>query len=220
MFQEVDNLALAAKSGEESAIGDVVDSIFAQNGIVQLDPNLVASLKDRIVRAELSGQTVSETQVVQATNWLMNQMSAPAYAQTSLLQTRALRLGLISVMPNLFVDKDVNGNVGQNKSLGSQPSANISPTQALALSLLIIQQKLLNPAFQKEPAQWDADYIAKTTQASGTTQETGNSGPELRERETSPQTTEMRHLVFGTSRSAVDWANMAQGALDQLGIPR
>lgn len=218
MFQDIDKKALAAQRGSQSAISDLVDSIFAQNAIDQLDPSLVATLKDRIVRAQVSGHTVSESQVVQATNWLMGQFSAPTYAQTSLLQTRSLRLGLNSVMPNLFLDKDTAGNIGLAGPLNRQPSSSISPSEGCALLIMIVHQKVLNPSFQKDPAQWDADYIA-AAQSGGITQDTGNASPEFQTRTTSPQTNEMHQLIYGTNPTPAVWANMAHGVLDKLGIP-
>src|SRR5215204_6757060 len=125
MFQVIDNKAFAAQSGSQRAISDLVDTIFLHNAIVRLDPGLAASLRDRIVRAQLSGYTVSESQVVRAINWLMAQFSAPSYGQTSLLQTRSLRLGLNTVMPNLFLDKDTS----LATRLESQASRSMSPAE-------------------------------------------------------------------------------------------
>ena len=217
MFQEIDNKALAAKSGDQGAVKDLVDSIFAQNGIDQFNSNLVDSLKDRVVRAQLNGRMVSEIQVVQAINWLMGQCSAPAYAQTSLLQIRITRLQMNSVMPNLFAEKESYSSLDLSKPPNSQPLVSIPAAEAVTLLTVIVHQKVLNPNYQKEPAQWDADFVARV-QAGCQTQNNRNSGPELRARTTSPQTSEMQRLIYGTSRNAADWGQMAQGVLDQLGI--
>lgn len=220
MFQQIDSKALTAQGGGQAAISDLVDTIFAQNGIDQLDPNLVASLKDRIVRAEVSGQTVSEGQVVQTLNWLAGEFSAPTYARTSLLQTRHTRLIGNNIMPNLFLDKDTQGNIGVNKPLYSQPSSNMLATQSITLLILLIEQKVLNENFQKDPTQWDSDFY--TAQQSGIASQQGNTAntPQLISRPASQKTSEMRQLVYGSNFSQADQERLLQGTLDQLGIPR
>lgn len=220
MFREINSSALAAQSGQQADIGNLVDTIFAQNGIDQLDPNLVASLKDRIVRAELNGQTVSEGQVVQTLNWLANEFSAPAYAQTSSLQTRTLRLISNGLMPNLFVDKDSQGNVGLNKPVYSEPSSNVTPTQTVTLLILMIHQKVLNEHFQKEPAQWDSDFYAAQQVGNAYQQNSGGGSPQFSALPESQKRSEMRQLVYGTNFSQADQETLMQGTLDQLGIPR
>jgi hypothetical protein len=216
MFQEIDNAALEAKSGKSKAIGNLVNSIFAQYGVDQLDSTLVATLKNRIVRAEINGQTVTESQVVQSVNWLMGQFGAPTYAQTSLLQTRVLRNVSIGLMPNLFPNKDNSGTSGLARQVNSELSSEMSACQALTLVLFITQQKILNEQFQMSPAQWDTDYIAQ--QRKGIPQ--GTSTPELMSRPRSLQSIEMDQLIYGTNRSPADQELIAQGVLDQLGIPQ
>jgi len=220
MFQEINSSALAAQSGQPTDIGNLVDTIFAENGIDQLDSNLVASLKDRIVRAESNGQTVSESQVVQAHNWLAGEFSAPAYAKTSSLQTRVLKLTCNGIMPNLFVDKDSQGNIGVNKPLYSQPSNNISATQAITLLILMVHQKTLNEHFQKEPVQWDSDFYAAQQSGNAYQQNSGGSPPQFSGGVESQKNREMHQLVYGRSFTQADQERLAQGILDQLGIPR
>jgi hypothetical protein len=216
MFQEIDNMALEAKSGKPDAIGNLVDTIFAQHGVNLLDAKLVATLRERVVTAEVNGQTVTESQVVQSVNWLMGQFGAPTYAQTSLLQTRVLRNVSIGLMPNLFPNKDNSGTSGLARQVNSELSSEMSACQALTLVLFITQQKNLNEQFQTSPAQWDTDYIAQ--QRKGIPQ--GTSTPELISRPRSLQSIEMDQLIYETNRSPADQELIAQGVLDQLGIPR
>lgn len=221
MYQEIDNMARLANGVDKSekTIGNLVDSIFAQNGVDKLDPQLVATLKDRIIAAEINGQTVTENQVVYSVNWLMSQFAAPTFAQTSDLQTRVLRNVSITLMPNLFTDKDSSGNRGLARQVNGTPSGEISPCQAVTLVLLMVHQKVSNQNFQKPPAQWDVEFIAEQRKAippdTG-----GNPAPQMLSRVDSPQTTEMRQLIYGTYRSSADQETLAQGVLDQLGILR
>lgn len=219
MFREINSSALSAQGGQQADISNLVDTIFAQNGINQLDPNLVSSLRDRIVRAELNGQTVSEAQVVQALNWLAGEFSAPTYARTSSLQTRAMKLISNELMPNLFVDKDSQGNIGVNKPVNGDTSSNMTSTQAVTLLILLIHQKVLNSNFQKDPAQWDSDFYA-AQESSNNQQNNGAGSNEFIARTPSQKTTEMRQLVYGISLSQTDQERIAHGTLDQLGIAR
>lgn len=221
MFQEIDNSALAAQSGDQHAVSSLVDTIFVNNSINELDPNLVSSLKDRIVRAEMNGQTVSETQVVQAVNWLADQFSAPVYAKTSLLQTRVMRTELHTLMPNLFVDKDGQGSTGIDKLMNSEPSSNIPPTQGVSLLILMIHQKMLNEDFQKESNQWDSDFLA-ALQSSELAENANEGGgtPTLSTAPASQKDREMLQLVYGANLTSSDAERLTHGTLDQLGIPR
>ena len=219
MFQEIDDKALAVQEGQPNAISNLVDTIFLENGITDLNPNLVASLKDRIVRAELNGQTVSESQVVQAVNWLADQFSAPTYARTSPLQTRVLRVELSRYMPNLFVNKDSQGNIGVNKPLNSEISSYAPTTQAVSLLILMIHQKMLNVDFQKESSEWEADFYA--SQESGTASSYSSEGTQPRFVSGNTQKRrEMYQLLLNHNLTESEVERLSQGVLDQLGIPR
>lgn len=219
MFQEIDSAALAAKDGQQNTVGALVDTIFVKNGITELEPNLVAALKDRIVRAELNGQLVSESQVMEAFNWLAGEFSAPTYARISPLQTRVVRQSCSGIMPNLFVDKDTQGNVGSERSVNGQLSSEMPATEAVTLLILMVHQKVLNEEFQKEPSQWDTDFYA-AQEAMSTNQSSESSPPEFVGGMASQKTNEMQQLVYGSNLSQADQEMLMQGVLDQLGIPR
>ena len=220
MYNQLNSMALSAKSGQQADVEALVDTIFNESLISRLDPNLVRSLKDRIVRAQMAGQTVSESQVVQGYNWLMGQFSAPTYAQTSVLQVKRLRISSNKAMPNLFVDTDTIGNIGLSKPQNSQMSTQMKPAESVTLLLLMTTQKTINQDFQKEPAQWDSDFYAD--QQAGNSNQANNGTPshELRGIVPSQRSAELRQLFFETSYTDANVENMAQGALDQLGIPR
>lgn len=219
MFQEIDDKALAAQSGQQIAISNLVDTIFLENSITELNPNLVASLKDRIVRAELNGQIIEESRVVQAVNWLADEFSAPNYAKTSPLQTRVTRVKLGRYMPNLFTNNDSQGNIGSDKPLNSEISSNAPPTQAVCLLLLIVQQKMLNEDFQKEPSQWEADFYA--SQESETNSNYSSQGTQARlGGGNSQKLNEMYQLLINHNLTESEVERLSQGVLDQLGIPR
>lgn len=215
MFKEIDNIALQIKSGDKTgqAVRELVDFVFAVHGINGLDGQAVPAFRDRIAGAQTSGVTVAENRVVEAINWLMDQFSAPDYAQTSILQARVLRSAAISLMPNLFSNKDGSGAAW----LGSEPFSEMSPCEALVLVLFMVQQKTSNRQFLKPPAEWDSELIAKRT-----TEASRNAPSKQYSRLTSPPPSpalaEMKRLVYGTVRSSAELVSLARGVLDRLGI--
>lgn len=219
MYEEIDNKALAAQSGQQVAVSDLVDTIFISYAINEFDPNLVASLKDRIVRAELNGQVIEEYRVVEAVNWLADQFSAPTYARTSPLQIRATKVNLSKYMPNLFVDKDTQGNVGIQRQENSIISNQVSPCQATSLLLLIVEQKMLNEDFQKNPEQWDADFY-NSQQSAVSNSSSQNNSPSLEAGGNSQKLNEMHQLLINYNLTSYEIERLSHGVLDQVGIPR
>lgn len=221
MFQEVDSKALAVQNGQPNSLNNLVDAIFADFDVSQLDPNLIASLKDRIIRAEQSGHVVQEYQIVQGVNWLATQFTAPDYARTSSLQTRDTREKLGKYLPNFFIDKDAQGNVRSSRLVNGELSGSVTSTQGVYLFLTIVQQKMINEKFLKEPSQWDADFYA--AQQSGTAEEDSstNTQPSF-EGKYSQKINEIHQVVTNSNlmNNQSEIERLSQGALDQLGIPR
>lgn len=218
MYEQIDSKASALQGGGLDALSDLIDTIFEWNELTTPYPELAASLKDRIIHAELSGQTISENQVVQTTNWLMNELSAPPFAQTSLLQTRVFRSICITLMPNLFPDREDYENFDLNNLLTDRPFSNLSVIQALALLILIFQQKVRNERFLKIPAQWDSDYIA--AMQSYVPQQSEGDTYGLIARPVSQQRREMEQLIYEANSNQTEDENLLQRLLDQLEIPR
>jgi hypothetical protein len=219
VYQTIDDKALVAQNRQQNSVSELVDTIFASYGVTELPANLVASLKDRIVRAEVNGQAINESQVAVAVNWLANEFSAPAYARTSPLQMRVSRVKLNRLIPNLFVDTDTFGNRASQKQVNSEISHNVSPSQATCLLLIIVQQKMLNADYQKSPEQWESDfYASQETAAADSPPE--NTPPRLAKKQNTQKSNEMYQLLYNPNLTAYDADRLAHGALDQLGIPR
>lgn len=220
MFQVIDNKALIAQNGQQAAVSDLVDTIFIENGAGDLNSTLAASLKDRIVRAEMNGHTINETQVVQAINWLANELSAPSFAQTSQLQTRVSRLELNEYIPNLFVNKDSQGNKTTNRPLNSDLATQISPSEGVCLSLILIQQKMLNQDFQLTPTEWESKFHLSQQSLPDNTSTPGSSEQGLSRKTNTQKTDQMYQLIANSNLSSADVDRLAHGVLDNLGIPR
>lgn len=217
MYQIIDEKALTAQNGQQNSLSDLIDAIFIDFDLSQLNPDLVASLKDRIIRAEQNGQVIEEYRIVQATNWLTEEFSAPDYAKTSPLQTRVTRVKLGKYLPNFFIDKDNQGNIGLDRSLNSEISSNYSSTQSVYLLLTIIQQKMINEDYLKVPSQWDSDFYA--SEESETPNNSGYTQPTLVVTN-SQKINEMHQVLISHNLTDNEADRLVQGALDQLGIPR
>jgi len=122
------------------------------------------------------------------------------------------------MMPNLFSNIEVYENIDLNKLSDDRPFSNLTIIQALALLILIFQQKVSNERFQKIPAQWDSDYIAAVQ--SYVPQQSESSTYRLFARPVSQQRMEMEQLIYEANSKQTEGENLLQGLLDQLGIPR
>jgi hypothetical protein len=201
----------------QGPVDDLTATIFDSYGLSCLDPVLYDSLKDRVVRAEMDGIAVSDNQVVNAVNWMADQFSAPDFAKSNALQVRVVRATLIDFMPDFFLNKDSQGDTNAFKQEGRELSANFKPAEATCLFLVIVHQKMSNEYFQKPPDVWTTDfYNSQTIDTSNNYQES----PSIDTNEVSTQTEQMEQLVFGANLTSSEIANLAHGALDQLGIPR
>jgi hypothetical protein len=220
MFEKIDAKAKNTQNGLRNSYEDLIDTIFVNYTVNELDSITVASLKDRLVRAESAGQVVDEANVVETVNWLANEFSAPKYAQTSSLQIRVSRVNLGKLMPNLFLNKDSSGNLAASRPVNSELSSSLSPSQSVCLLLTVLQQKVLNQDYQKEPSQWDSDF-----HNSQLVEDSANSSPQATEptlmRKTNTQKSdEMIQLISNQTLSVGDMDTYTHLILDHLGIPR
>lgn len=221
MYQTIDDKASAAQTNQLNSVDDLVNTIFVNYGLSDLDPTLFASLKDRVVRAEQSGYLVQESQVVNAVNWLADEFSAPPYAKTSSLQIRATRVTLNEFMPNLFINKDTQGNISVNRQVNSTMPDSLPPVQATCLLLVIVQQKMLNEYFQKTPDEWTANFLAEQeAAAAGNDSLDAESSPQIETKSVQTKSIEMQQLVYNSNFAQPDVERLAQGVLDKLGIAR
>lgn len=220
MFEKIDAKAKNAQNGLQNSYEDLIDTIFVSYTVNELDPITVASLKDRLVRAETAGQIVDEANVVETVNWLANEFSAPEYAKTSSLQIRVSRVNLGKLMPNLFLDKDSSGNLATARPVNSELSSNLSPSQSVCLLLTVIQQKVLNQDYQKEPSQWDSDFYDSQLTADSADSSSQNTEPTLMKKTDTQKSDEMIQLISNQTLSVGDMYRYTHLILDHLGIPR
>lgn len=110
----------------------------------------LSAIKDRVARADIRYRQegtsgISEDRVVQTVNGLAMQLDLPEYTKTNSYEVRRLRVALLPQFPQLITisEGDLRDNV-----MGSQISAEMSPTEAVFVLGMLLQQKLGNPEFQ------------------------------------------------------------------------
>jgi hypothetical protein len=113
-------------------------------------------IEDRLVYAEMQyrqgrGKPVTEQQIVEFHNALVAQLGLPAYARTGKAQVRYIRMHLLMENP-VFMGYGTKPNMKVGESIGEE----LSPMQALHLSLEVMGQKLVNPDFQLAPEEGKA----------------------------------------------------------------
>lgn len=158
--QAINNAGSNVKAEDDASIHNLVDSVFEYpHTYPHLPPATEATVKDRLFRAEKDylakrGPGVQEQSVADAMNLLADKISAPAYAKTRALQVRYMRMNLALSTPS-FMGRRV---ARPDAKIGDSINPEMSPTQAFHLLASTIDQKFVNPDFQKPPDEWDQDF--------------------------------------------------------------
>lgn len=161
----INSKAELLNTADETVIRDLADEVFTSFNADLVSPEIVGSVKDRVVRAEVNyrrgnGHPVSEFGVVRMTNMLMKRLGAPAYAQTNVYEVRRLEMNFLPFLSK-FIGKKPAGRSHGPKALGSSFNPEMSPLEAVAIANLLIQQKRVNPAYQLTHDEWVAKRLGK-----------------------------------------------------------
>jgi hypothetical protein len=144
--------ARLAARGDETAVRDLADAVFAQFASADMNDALSVA-KDRLVTSEVNYRRdgeggISENKLVKALNKASEQLGAPDFARVSVAQLRYLRVSLLAVYPSLI------GQSHQNQVGRSAVKSEMSPLEAAGLSMLLFTQKVSNQDFQVTPKEW------------------------------------------------------------------
>jgi hypothetical protein len=179
-------------------------------GIGKIPASISGVVKDRLVYAEMQyrqgrGTPITEQQIVAFHNTLVEQLGLPVYARTNKAQVRYMRMHLLANNP-VFMGYGITPNI----KVGESISDNLSPLQAVHLTLEVMGQKLMNPDFQQVPEEWKAP----TAPQPGT-------APALVIHATS-KFDEMRSIIVANAHNmtTVDALNLLDKGLDAFGIGR
>ncbi len=159
--EELEENALVAKDGDERATRKIAEQLFLLTFRVNIPPKIAASMKDRLVRAEINyhkgaSAGIREANVVRMVNEFVDKFNLPDYARTTPGQVRILRAGHAYSLPNFMASKTHGSDNQTDQLLSSLSDSEMSPLQAFYLALTLMQQKLLNEEFQVTPDEWNA----------------------------------------------------------------
>ncbi len=163
MFDQIEEKAQRAKDGNEASIRELTDEIFSRLATADIPASTLLEMKDRLLRAELKYRRdkkgCREIHIVKAINELAEKFAAPDYAKTSPLQVRALRVNLMGSVPSLIAP-ETDKEKKLKKKVGDKINPNVSPLEAIFLTMLMVQQKMLNPVWQQTSTEF-ADSLRK-----------------------------------------------------------
>jgi hypothetical protein len=156
-YKVLDNAARMAAKNDDASVRALTESVFSFPRMLPRLPDVIENtIKDRLVEAEFAYRNgaqpgLQEEDLVKLVNSFADKLHAPSYAKTSMKQLRVLRMQLAFASPAFMA----SGLVGKNMSVGDSVNSTMSPLQATHLLNSLIDQKLINPAFQLEPTEWE-----------------------------------------------------------------
>lgn len=228
----------------ESAVRELVDVLFKEFGFAEIPTDIAERMKERLIHAELKyredHQGLSEANIVEVINKLVTTFGAPDYAKTSSLQVRFMRASLRKYLPHLVAVETQEDRMGLRQPVGTGMNPEVAPVEAAFLTMLMIQQKMLNDDWQQTPDEWVANqkkrYLSRSETAAqndtepqfGVSPETEDSQfgtstqDEERQRRNDEKRNEMRWLVFRTAArlNSARLNHLVESSLDTLGIAK
>jgi len=161
-YKELDEAArLANSSVDDVSLRGVADAVFRFPRALPRAPEAIENvIKDRLVRAEIAYRNgtqpgVLERDIVALFNSIGDKLGLPSYSKTSSQQVRVLRMQLALSSPLFMAPGLIRGNM----KVGESVSESMSPLQAAHLISSLVDQKIINPEYQVEPAEWDKSHL-------------------------------------------------------------
>lgn len=162
--------AKATRGADPIAVRDLTDEAFNAFALPEVPVFTQEGMKERLVRAELNyrkgaDKGISEVQVARTVNELANKLQIPDYAKVSPAMVRLARVGLMLELPH-FIAQDAPAGK-KRKKIGSSINPFMSPLEATSVTLFLLQQKMLNDAFQVPHKEFFANVHEKQLQKWG-----------------------------------------------------
>jgi hypothetical protein len=161
-YKELDGAAhLANSRSDDASVRGLADAVFSFPRALPRAPEVIENVvKDRLVRAETAyrnglQQGVRERDIVELFNSVSDKLGLPSYAKTSPQQVRTLRMQLALSSPAFMA----SGLANPNMKVGESVPDSMSPLQAIHLINSLLDQKVINPEYQVEPAEWDRLHL-------------------------------------------------------------
>ena len=146
--------ARLAKGGDAASVRVLADEVFNQFEMGSAPAGLADSIKDRLVRAEVSfragsGKGISDAAAVRMVNRLAHEIGAPAFAKTNVFELRRLKTGLLPYT------SDLQSRTASDKAGRKDPNEpSMSPLEATYFAALLVEQKRYNPEYQLTHDEW------------------------------------------------------------------
>jgi len=230
----LDRKARASRGTDPVAVNDVTSEVINTFAPSEVPPFTREAMKERVGRAELNyrqgvDKGISEVNVAKTVNELADKFALPDYAKVSVAMVRTSRIVLMLQLPSL-IGQDNPAEKQHKKKIGSSINRSMSPLEATAVTLFLLQQKTLNEAFQvshkeffanlhqKQMEKWQAlrgqrDGAAQTTDA--------QAGPSMQVQsntKTDDTSRAIKRAAEGMSPDVL--LKLADSSLDTLGIKR
>lgn len=234
----LDRKAKATRGGGPSAVRDLTDDAFNTFALTEVPAFTQEAMKERVARAEVNYRNgadtgISEVKVAKTVNDLANKLEIPDYAKVSPAMVRLVRVGLMLELPN-FIAQDAPADK-KRKKIRSSINPFMSPLEATSVTLFLLQQKMLNDAFQVSHKEFFASMHEKQLQKWGEWRARKDGGAQQigdgqAEQQTGPKLRVVSNSKTNDARRAAKRAaetmspdallNLADSSLDILGINR
>lgn len=227
MHNQVEEAAKKAKNNDEKAVRELADAVFDYAG-GQMPDSVSAGMKDRLVRAEMNYRKgkkgIREEDIVRTVNELADTMGAPAYAKTSKLQVKVMRVKLMGDHPSFIAQERDEKKKGLKKKVGDTLNPEVSPLEGAFITMMMVQQKVLNEDWQKTPEEYAATLNTKHSKESKSVGEDQEIKGRLvaKKAKNMEKVNEMMETISkGLGRlGAAGALELADKSLDTLGIER
>jgi hypothetical protein len=216
---QLNEKARAVKDGDTRTTREMVDEVFRTVTFGEASASLMEATKERLQRAEISYRNgkqegIQEINVVRVVNGLALKFKAPEYAKTSQYEVRTLRLAMLPLLPD-FIAVERFGETGEEARIGSTIPPQMSPTEAVFVTLMLLQQKLSNPEYQMTHAERVSRWAEKHRRKEGDSQTVPRREDTARQEEMQQV---MERGIF--EMAAAELSNLPTRALDILDVQK
>lgn len=216
-WSRLNRAARNIKSGDRAAVQTLVDEVFLVHGLDHSISAGAASIKDRLVAAEVdfqngTGDGVDAEKVAVSVNQLAERLKLPAYASTDAAEVKKLRVRMLTLYPDLVG----RGSVARRDDFQPHFEDKMSPVEAFHVAATLMEQKVFNPEFQLT-----SQERKENLRQDGTARRAGSKGS-APSRASGERTHEMVAAIRqgAAAMSFRDMLEQSEQSLDLLGIRR
>jgi hypothetical protein len=144
--------AKAMAAADEEAARSLTNEVFESLPLPDVPVFTQELIKERVARTELkyrqgAHEGIPESKVAKTVNEIAVRLEAPGYEKVSPAMVRTVRVSLMLQLPN-FIAQDGPGKKKERQKSRKSINPGMSPLEATAVMLFLVQQKMLNEAYQ------------------------------------------------------------------------